>query len=343
MHALARCRLPALVVGLGLTVGACAHTPGTPPPTDDLGDGRSGRIGIASTSPYDFVDMIRGDAPAQVVWGELILPPGDGPVRATAILSHGAGGTGARQDRMAARLAEQGIAALVLDHFGPRDIASTVRDQIRITAQTMLADIVAARAVLETHPRLAGRSVGVIGWSKGGIVATLAAVERFSGYATGGGAPLDFAVAFYPFCGFDLDAERLSSPLLMLLASDDDWTPPGPCLRQAEAWAGSAQPVETEVFEGAAHGFDAWTLFDIPISSAITVRDTSPACTLTVDDAGRTVSVDGSGQAGTIEGRQEFLARCGVRGVTFGGSSRARAAAFARLDAFLSKVLAGAG
>ncbi|MEM1345352.1 MAG: dienelactone hydrolase family protein [Pseudomonadota bacterium] len=323
----------ALALASGCTSRAAGPPPEPAPPTTET----QGRVGLATASPYDFADF--ASASPAVIEGDLSLPQGE--IQGAVILSHGAGGRGSRQTRMAEWLNERGWAALTLDHFGPRGIGSTVRDQLRATEQTMLADLLAARAWLAAHPRLEGRPLGVFGWSKGATTAVLASVERFAGFA--GEARFDFAVAFYPFCGFALDGERLAAPLLMLLGAEDDWTPTPPCVRQSQAWAAAGQPVEHVVYEGAEHGFDARTLFSFTVGRAITVRDTTPACTLAVDGQGRSGTLDGVHSLASVEGRVAFLEDCGERGVTFGGDSAARRAAYVRIEAFLGARGAASG
>ncbi|MEM0987539.1 MAG: dienelactone hydrolase family protein [Pseudomonadota bacterium] len=299
--------------------------------------GPSGGADVTFTGKdaYDFGGM--ADAAPRTIEAKLYLPPGDGPVAGAAILSHGSGGTGSRQDRMAGILLEAGFAALVVDHFGPRSIGSTVEDQLRVTAQGMMTDAFAARDLLAQHPRIPADKIGIIGWSKGGIVASLAAVDRLAGFASD--ERMAFAIAFYPFCGYQLDEETLASPLLYLIGDQDDWTPAGPCVRQAEAWAANGQPAEVVVYPGARHGFDSRAP-DLTIGRAITVRDTSPRCTLTVDAAGNTVALEGGLGLETLERRREYLEVCGVRGVGFGGNSDARAASTDKVLGFIRAALA---
>lgn len=317
------------------TVAACGpYEPG--PVATELTAESAGRIFFETVDAYDFVDYA-GTPTVRTMHGDLSLPPGDGPVRGAAILSHGSGGTGSRQTRMGEYLVERGYAVFELDHFTPRDIGSTVRDQLRVTAQGMLGDVFAAQRLLASHPRIDGDKIGLIGWSKGGIVATIGAVDRFSEFA-GRAAPLAFSIAFYPFCGFDLTEETLSSPLLILVGDEDNWTTASPCQREVGALQARGQPAEIVVYPGARHGFDSRSP-DFEISQAITVRDESEACTLKVDAVGRTLTVDGARGVDTLERRLEYLDRCGVRGVTFGGQAAAREAAFARSEAFLGELL----
>lgn len=305
---------------------------------------QDGAFAIATRGPYDFPELAAGLGPEERIGARLLLPEGDGPVRGAAILSHGAGGVGSRQDRMAEHLAAQGIAALVLDHFGPRGIGSTVRDQLRATEQAMVGDVYRARALLAAHPRIPADRIGMIGWSKGGTTAVLASVDRIAGFAGNGsdggtGGRLAFAVAFYPFCGFALADEALANPLLMLLAGADDWTPAAPCADLAGRWQAAGEPATAVTYADAPHGFDSGLLFDARVGRAIAVRRTGPDCTLTLAADGRTMTLDGGHALADVAGREAFLAECGERGVTFGGDRAARRAAFAEIDAFLAGLL----
>lgn len=322
------------LVGI-LQFSACAAYEAGPVSTE-LADDQTGRIWFESVDAYDFADYAK-PLPPRVIHGDLSLPDGQGPVRGAAILSHGSGGAGARQRRLGARLVERGFAVFELDHFGPRNIGSTVRDQLRVTAQGMMGDVIAAQRLLQSHPRINPEDIGVIGWSKGGIVALISAVDRFSGFADRP-APLAFSVAYYPFCGFDLDGERLASPLLVLIGEEDNWTPAAPCRREVDRLQTAGEPAQIKVYPGGQHGFDSRS-FNIDISRAITVLDVSEDCTLKVDPKGRTLTVSGAQGVESIERRLAYLETCGVRGVTFGGLADAREDSYRRVDGFLDRLL----
>ena len=327
-----------LAAAVFLLVGACAAEP----PVASLRDGGDGSFRFASADIYDFADVVTGQAQPRLIAGRLRLP--EGPVRGAVVLSHGSGGAGDRQRQMAEWLAERGWASLVVDHFGPRGVGSTIRDQLAVSEQSMAVDVFAAKALLETHPAIPPGRIGVIGWSKGGTTALLAAVERLAEYAVAA-APdaepedrLAFAVAYYPFCGMDLGDETLGSPLLMLLGSADDWTPPEPCEALARTWSDRGELVSVETYTGALHGFDSSGTEVRRISEAITVRDTSPACTLRVGEDGAARTVDGRLSVTTPQSRAAFLRECGERGVTFGGDPSARERSFRALEAFLEEL-----
>ena len=207
-----------LLAGAMMICTACSsYEPGDVSIT--LDEGQSGRVYFTSKDAYDFPDMIAGAAPGRIIDGELTLPPAQTRLRGAIILSHGSGGPSRLHKRYAEDLTQAGFIVLRLDHFGPRNVGSTARDQLRITAQGMLLDVIAAQRLLATHPRLTADQIGHIGWSKGGITALSAAVDRLSGYA-GRPAPLAFAAAFYPFCLLDLGQEKLSSPLLIQVGAE---------------------------------------------------------------------------------------------------------------------------
>ncbi|MEM7424439.1 MAG: dienelactone hydrolase family protein [Pseudomonadota bacterium] len=292
------------------------------------------RIAVPTSEGYDFADFRSDPAQGTTISGVLVVPS-SGPILGAAILSHGAGGTGARQRRAARLFAEAGIAAFVLDHFTARGVSSVARDQLRITEQQMASDIFAARDVLSERLELDGARIGAVGWSKGGTAVTLSAVGRLGRFVAPQGEPLGFAAAFYPFCGFQLDEEALSTPLLMLLAGQDDWTPSAPCLRQIKAWASAGENAEWVLYNEASHGFDSRS-GRFRVDQAITVRDTGPGCTLDVDEGGRTVTIAKTLSLTTLEERRQFLAACGERGVTFEGDAKAGPLALERLLSFVT-------
>ncbi|MEL6769227.1 MAG: dienelactone hydrolase family protein [Pseudomonadota bacterium] len=314
-------RIPSLMLCAGLLLSACAAS-GEPLRTQTL-------------EGYDFADFIDARPSSVAIEGRLVLPEDSLP-RAAVILSHGASGAGGRQERAAALFAEAGWAALILDHFGERGVRSVARDQIRVSEQQMASDIFQARDALALRLDLEPSKIGAVGWSKGATAVTLATVSRLQGMLAPNTPPLAFAAAFYPFCGFRLDDDALASPLLLLLAGEDDWTPSAPCVRQADAWQAADQPVSAIVYETVAHGFDSGA-GRFEIDGAITVRDASPRCTLRVDEAGRTTTLDGAHSLATPDDRRAFLATCGERGVTFAGDEESGRDARTRLLAFAKR------
>ena len=323
-----------IVLLAALAVFGCApYAPGQVTPT--LAEPSNGRIWFTSRDAYDFAAMADGSAKDIVVHGDLIEPAGEWNGGAV-ILSHGSAGTSRHHFDYADGLAGVGYAVMVVDHFTPRQVLSTAHEQVRVTEQMMVADVYAALNLLATHPKLSADRIGMIGWSKGGIVAVLSAVERIARTMNGDGPRLAFAAAYYPYCGFEFPEDSLASPLLMLMGELDDWTPAAPCVTLAEDLKTRGQPVEAVVFPGARHGFDGQG----PLRSDpdwIAIRDTSAKCTLVVDGDGVTRTKDGAHDVSTYEARLQFLKACAARGASVAGDADARARSRQLLFEFIKR------
>jgi len=170
---------------------------------------------------------------------------------------HGKNGRlSARQEAWDETLRREGFVTLHVDSFTPRGIKEvcTVADRPVSVWGDRRRDAYAALSFLRSLPFVRPDAVAVLGWSMGGIT-VLAAMER-SGDAPGRG--FYAGVALYPGCRLAGRGEpRPSGPLLMLLAGEDDWTPPekcGPVIADARK---RGETVEVEIYPGAFHGFDS--------------------------------------------------------------------------------------
>ncbi len=94
------------------------------------------------------------------------------------VVVHGSGGvTDSREGEWARRLKEIGVAALVIDSFGPRGISETATDQSKLSFSVNVADALNALKALASDPRIDKNRIGIIGFSKGGSVALVTALE----------------------------------------------------------------------------------------------------------------------------------------------------------------------
>jgi len=205
---------------------------------------------IVSPSKYGEPETIRG---------ELHMPSGDGPFPAV-VLMHGCGGLSpaVKQglDGHADALNDAGYAALILDSFGPRgvgdgSVCNNVDTLIRYRHKRR-ADAAGAYQFLATHSDIDTANIFLMGQSNGAGTAVLAAQPSFAS-ATGTDAKFRAIAAFYPWCGA-FDSYTLTTPLLILTGSADDWTPPENCVKRVGKMTGAA--FEVEIFDGATHSFD---------------------------------------------------------------------------------------
>ncbi|HWQ10820.1 MAG TPA: hypothetical protein VN436_16985, partial [Holophaga sp.] len=116
-------------------------------PIKDFKSGQpTGVYSFATSSPKTFSELIKsGSGPEDVnITGNLFLPKGDGKVP-IVVLMHGSGGVYKELlDFWPKLLDKNGVAAFVLDRFGPRGVKSTAEDQSQIPFAADVADAFAA-------------------------------------------------------------------------------------------------------------------------------------------------------------------------------------------------------
>ncbi|MBM3650760.1 MAG: hypothetical protein FJX11_23535 [Alphaproteobacteria bacterium] len=185
--------------------------------------------------------------------GQLYRPQGQGRMPAVAIF-HGCGGPGQNTARMAGLLASWGYAALVVDSFAARGLKDVCGRNwpTQADAEARAGDIDAALAWLGRQSFVDPALLGVMGYSYGGGVALLRALSP---------PPTARAVVLvYPDCALaDALGPRLAvrQPTLFAMADLDDWTPVAQCRAVIDRVAQGRDLVETRIYEGAHHSFDA--------------------------------------------------------------------------------------
>jgi len=174
------------------------------------------------------------------------------------VIHHGSGGLGWREGRHARELVAMGVAAVVIDSFGPRGVLSTVTNQDAVNFSDFNRDALKILPVLAAHPRIDRARIGVMGFSKGGTSSLLASHEHLIDEA-GVPAGLRYAlhVPFYPGCNAHYHKPRTSgAPIYMLLGGDDTYTGVAPCTEYADEMKAEGARIEVKIYPGARHGFD---------------------------------------------------------------------------------------
>jgi dienelactone hydrolase len=183
------------------------------------------------------------------------------------IVVHSLGGyRDANEGFVAAELRKAGFATLTYDSFAARGTTGAVLSATPGYLPIGVADAYAALRLLSGEPRIDAGRIAIIGFSYGGEVAHLTALETLRSALNPGAGRFAAHVAFYPagtFGAIAAPGAYTGAPVLMLLGGKDENLP----LAKIEGYlayaraAGSAAPVETIVYPGAYHG---WTVPDLP-------------------------------------------------------------------------------
>jgi dienelactone hydrolase len=147
-----------------------------------------------------------------------------------------------------------GYVAVIPDSFAPRRLHTTC-GSIDVKPGKRALDALGALVYLRGRPDVIPRSVAVMGWSEGGAGALAAVTAGLVRKVHPKGGPYRAAIGVYPGCNA-WKAERVTSPLLMLIGGDDDWARPGPCVERAKALQAGGAVVEWKIYPGAMHAFD---------------------------------------------------------------------------------------
>jgi dienelactone hydrolase len=261
--------------------------------------------------------------------GELLLPPGTGKVPAMVIV-HGSGGVSrTREYRYANEFVGMGVAALVIDAFKPRGISATVSDQDAVSSLEMTNDAFAALRALAVHPRVEAARIGIVGFSKGGTVALLAAHER---HAERAGLPpgLRFALhaPVYPACASHyLRPKTSGAPIVMLLGAADTYAGVAPCTEYAEKLKAEGAKIQVKLYAGAPHGFDGDRAYSVATGEnwSRCIFEEQADGTWKERVSGQTTN---DRQGKPIEaGRKAALAACRSQGVSGGPNAAAKVSA----------------
>ena len=189
---------------------------------------------------------------------QLFRPAGGGAAPAVAIF-HGCGGPGQNTARMAGLLRGWGYVALVVDSFSARGLTDVCGRNwpSQADAERRARDIDAALQWLAGQSYVDAKRLAFIGYSYGGGVALLRALAPQPPNA----APMArAAILVYPDCALaDALGPRLAvrQPTLFAMGALDDWTPVSQCQAVIGQVVQGRDLVETRVYEGAHHSFDA--------------------------------------------------------------------------------------
>lgn len=241
-----------IIIMLGvLLLSACANH--TPP-----GENISFR-----SADYSFLSEPLEHDPGveRTVNGLLLLPESatSQPPYPVVVMLHGSRGRGVQEWSYSQHLLDSGIAVFAIDSFAPRGEYNTSVDQSLVSETSMMQDAFSALNRLSADPRFDRERIGILGFSKGGIVAVYSALQRINMAMARDGNRFAAHIAYYPWCGIQMMAPKTTGmPILIQTGAEDTITPVALCqelasqLRQADCGA----DIEVLAYESARHGFD---------------------------------------------------------------------------------------
>jgi dienelactone hydrolase len=234
-------------------------------------------VRFASANPRNYQEII---AKVQFPFIEIdakLFVPSTGAPPPVVIITPGSSGVGPSAVKHAAALTSAGIAVLLIDPFGARQVESTVANQGQFSFAASSYDVLAAVKYLAGLPRIDAERIGALGYSRGGAAVLQAAVTPLSRAVLGSGTTLRAVVAAWPWCGYQFEhPETRPTAIRFLVADLDTWVSAVQCQAYAALTKGRNSDVSIRVFRDAVHGFgnglpvrdvpDAITALNAPIT-----------------------------------------------------------------------------
>jgi dienelactone hydrolase len=262
-----------------------------------------------------LVDSLRGIK----VPVDLILPDGPGPFPAMVIV-HGSGGVSRNNEyRYAEDLRKMGVASAIPDAFKARGIANSISDQSTAEATDVTYDALQVLAFLAKHPRIDAKRIGIMGFSKGGIVSLYSSLKQFTDSILPNGPRFALHVPFYPSCSNQYASATTGAPIVMLIGANDRWAAPGPCLDYGRMLRASGAALRSITYKSAHHSWDTARLGLTRLPDAdmyYTCVFRQQADGSWIDTVGGHKVREANGQA-TRNGYNHSYARCRSRGTEY--------------------------
>ena len=197
---------------------------------------------------------VEQDGRAVQLTAQLFRPSANSAAVPAVAIFHGCGGPGQNTARMAGLLVSWGYAALVVDSFSARGLKDVCGRNwpTQADAEARAHDIDAALAWLAKQSFVDPKRLAYMGYSYGGGVALLRALSP--------SASARAVILVYPDCALaDALGSKLAvrQPTLFAMGALDDWTPASQCKAVIDRVVQGRDLVETRIYDGAHHSFDA--------------------------------------------------------------------------------------
>ena len=226
-------------------------------------------IKFTSYNPGIPLTIINGsyvNSPVEVS-GILILPK-EGDNLPVVVTVHSSGGpseftsvTQSWRNDFKNQLLKNNIGIFEIDNFTARGTKETASNQGKVSINAGELDALVAYKILDKHPRVNAKKLGITGLSRGGNAANMAVEKKFSDVVLG---EENYYLASLPMASdcFNVAFENPTptpAKILFLLGGADDYTLAKFCVAYAEKMKKAGGNVEVIVKEGWHHDFYADT------------------------------------------------------------------------------------
>ena len=226
-------------------------------------------IKFTSYNPGIPLTIINGsyvNSPVEVS-GKLILPK-EGNNLPVVVTVHSSGGpseftsvTQSWRNDFKNQLLKNNIGIFEIDNFTSRGAKETASNQGKVSINAGELDALVAYKILDKHPRVNAKKLGITGLSRGGNAANMAVEKKFSDVVLG---KENYYLASLPMASdcFNVAFENPTptpAKILFLLGGADDYTLAKFCVAYAEKMKKAGGDVEVIVKEGWHHDFYADT------------------------------------------------------------------------------------
>ena len=222
-------------------------------------------IKFTSYNPGIPLPIINGsyvNSPVEVS-GKLILPK-EGKNLPVVVTVHSSGGpseftspTQSWRNVFRNQLLKNNIGIFEIDNFTSRGAKSTGSNQGKVSVNAGELDALVAYKILDKHPRVDAKKLGITGLSRGGMAANMAVEKKYSDVVLGEENYYKASLPMAPDC-FNVAFDKPTptpAKILFLLGGADDYTLAKFCVAYAEKMKKAGGNVEVIVKEGWHHDF----------------------------------------------------------------------------------------
>ena len=222
-------------------------------------------IKFTSYNPGIPLPIINGsyvNSPVEIS-GKLILPK-EGKNLPVVVVAHGSGGpssftspTQSWRNDFRNQLLKNNIGIFEIDSFTGRGVKSTGSNQGKVSVNAGELDALVAYKILDKHPRVDAKKLGITGLSRGGMASNMAVEKKYSDVILGEENYYKASLPMAPDC-FNVAFDKPTptpTKILFLLGGADDYTLAKFCVAYAEKMKKAGGDVEVIVKEGWHHDF----------------------------------------------------------------------------------------